>query len=126
MEDQLHLRDLDTDADRVVATGAVGDVQREGAIPGFNVARLAGDWAVWLDGARAGAAGTIRGVNVVTGAGRTMDAGGSSCAGPTAGTRYVAWYCSGGVSRSWMPLIFCVSRGQASAQLVKMKFTIET
>ena len=99
VEDQLHLRDLDTDADRVVATGAVGDIQREGAIPGFNVARLAGDWAVWLDGARTGATGTIRGVNVVTGAERTMDAGGSSCAGPTAGTRYVAWYCSGGVSR---------------------------
>src|SRR5205814_7584800 len=98
-EDQLHVRDLDTDADRVVVTGAVGDVQRDGAIPGFNAARLAGEWAVWLDGPRATTAGTMRGLNVVTGAERAIDAGGSSCAGPTAGTRYVAWYCSGGVSR---------------------------
>src|SRR5205814_3715746 len=37
-DDQLHVRDLDTDADRVVVTGAVGDVQRDGAIPGFNAA----------------------------------------------------------------------------------------
>ena len=97
-EDQLHVRDLDTDADRVVVSGSVGDVQREGAIPGFNVARLAGEWAVWLDAPRAATRGTIRGLNVVTGAERTIDAGGSSCAGPTAGSRYVAWYCSGGVS----------------------------
>jgi len=96
-EDQLHIRDLDTGADRIVTTGAVGDQQREGGIPGFDVAVLAGDWAVWLDTPRA-AAGKIRAVNVVTGVERTIDAGGSSCSGVSAGTRYVAWYCSANVN----------------------------
>ncbi|HSW94699.1 MAG TPA: hypothetical protein VLI88_00915 [Patescibacteria group bacterium] len=95
-EDQLHIRDLDTGADKVIATGAVGDQQREGGIPGFNVAVLAGDWAVWLD--RSAVPGKIRAVNVASGADRTIDAGGSSCSGTTAGTRYVAWYCSASVS----------------------------
>ena len=91
-QDQLHIRDLDTGADRVVTTGAVGDQQREGGIPGFNAAVLAGDRAMWLD--RPAASGTIRSVNVVSGAERTFVTGGSSCAEPTAGTRFVAWYCA--------------------------------
>ena len=95
-EDQLHIRDLDSGADRIVVTGAVGDQQREGGIPGFNLARLAGDWAIWLETPRAGP-GRIRAVNVVNGAEPTIDGGGSSCSGPTAGTRYVAWYCSANV-----------------------------
>ncbi len=95
-EDQLHMHDLDTGTDRIVVTGAVGDQQREGGIPGFNLARLAGDWAIWLDTPR-GATGKIRAVNVVSGAERTIDGGGSSCSNPTAGSRYVAWYCSANV-----------------------------
>ena len=96
-EDQLHVRDLDTGADRIVTTGAVGDQQREGGIPGFNAAVLAGDWAVWLDTPRA-AAGKIRAVNVASGAERSIDAGGSSCSGVSAGTRYVAWYCAANIN----------------------------
>jgi len=95
-EDQLRIRDLETGADRAVMTGAVGDEQREGGIPAFNAARLAGDWAIWLDTPRA-AAGRIRAINVMTGAERTIDAGGTSCTGPSVGTRYVAWYCSANV-----------------------------
>src|ERR1043165_9128321 len=53
--DQLRIRDLDTGTDTSVATGAVGDQQREGGIPWFNAAVLAGDWAVWLDTGRAAA-----------------------------------------------------------------------
>jgi hypothetical protein len=92
-EDQLHIRDLDTGTDKIVMTGAVGDQQREGGIPGFNAAVLAGDWAIWLDTPRS-AAGKLRAVSVISGAERTIDAGGSSCSGPSAGTRYVAWYCA--------------------------------
>jgi len=97
-EDELHLRDLDSGADKVVVAGAVGDQQREGGIPGFNAAVLSGDWAVWLDTPRSAAAGMIRAVNVVSGGVRTIDAGGSSCSQVTAGTRYVAWYCSPSVN----------------------------
>jgi hypothetical protein len=96
-EDQLHVRDLDTGADKILITGAVGDQQREGGIPGFNVAVLAGDWAIWLDTPRS-APGMVRAVNVASGGERTIDAGGSSCSGTSAGTRYVAWYCSPGVT----------------------------
>jgi len=92
-EDQLHIRDLDTDADKIVATGSVGDQQREGGIPGFNAAVLSGEWAVWLETPQP-APGKIRAVNVVNGSERTIDAGGSSCSGVTAGTRYIAWYCA--------------------------------
>ena len=92
-EDQLHIRDLDAGADKVVLTGAVGDQQREGGIPGFNAAVLTGDWAVWLDTPRSGA-GTFRAVNVISGVERSFEAGGSSCGVPSAGTRYVAWYCA--------------------------------
>lgn len=97
-EDELHLRDLDTGADKVVVTGAVGDQQREGGIPGFNVAVLGGDWTVWLDTPRS-AAGQVRAVNVVSGDERTIDAGGSSCSQVSAGTRYIAWYCSPNLNR---------------------------
>jgi hypothetical protein len=95
-EDQLHIRDLDTGVDRIVLTGTVGDQQREGGIPGFDLARLGGDWAIWLDTPRA-ATGRLRAVNVLSGAERTVDMGGSSCSAPSAGTRYVAWYCSANV-----------------------------
>jgi hypothetical protein len=92
-EDQLRIRDLGTGADKVVTTGVVGDQQREGGIPGFNAAVLSGDWALWLDRPQT-LSGKIRAVNVVSGAERTIDAGGSSCSQPTAGSRYVAWYCA--------------------------------
>jgi hypothetical protein len=92
-EDQLHVRDLETGADKIVVTGAVGDQQREGGIPGFNVAVLAGDWAVWLD-TPGSAAGKIRAINVISGADRVIDAGGSTCSQVSAGTSYIAWYCA--------------------------------
>jgi hypothetical protein len=91
-QDQLHIRDLVTGMDNTVVTGAVGDPNVDG-IPGFNAAVLAGDWAVWLDTPRA-APGTVRAVNIVTGAERSISGGGSSCSQPSAGTRYVAWYCA--------------------------------
>lgn len=92
-EEQLHLRDLDTGADRVVTTGPVGDQQTQGGIPFFDRATLAGDWAIWLDTPRA-APGKFSALNLLTGTQRTIDADGSSCVGPSAGTRYVSWYCS--------------------------------
>lgn len=97
-EDQLHVRDLDAGTDKIVLTGPVGDQQREGGIPAFGGARLAGDWALWLDTPRA-AAGKVRAVNVVTGTERTIDAGGSSCSEPSVGSRYLAWYCAANVAR---------------------------
>ena len=97
VEDQLHLLDLDTGADRVIASGAMPTDIQVGPVPGLDRAALSGDWAIWLDTPRAGP-GTLRAVNVASGAQRTIDAGGSSCSEPSVGTRYVAWYCSAGVA----------------------------
>jgi hypothetical protein len=95
-EDQLHVRDLDTGGDRIVATGPVGNQQVVSGVPGFNRASLAGDWAIWLDSPGA-TAGTIRAVNIAGGTTRTIDARGSSCAEVTIGSRYAAWNCSANV-----------------------------
>lgn len=96
LEDQLHLWDLDTGVDKVVVTGAMPVDQQASPMPGLNRAQLSGDWAIWLDVPRAGP-GAFTVLNLVTGERRTIDAGGSSCSEPSAGTRYVTWYCSAGV-----------------------------
>jgi hypothetical protein len=96
VEDQLHVLDLDTGVDRVIAGGAVPADLQTFPVPSLDRAVLSGDWAIWLDTPRA-TAGTLRAVDVASGAQRTIDAGGSSCSGPSVGTRYVAWYCSAGV-----------------------------
>ena len=93
VEDQLHLLDLDTGADRVIARAAMPVDIQVSPVPGLDRAALSGDWAIWLDTPGTGP-GTLRAVNVVSGAQRTIDAGGSSCSEPSVGTRYIAWYCS--------------------------------
>ena len=96
LEDQLHVWDLDTGADQVVATGAMPADQQAFPVPGLNRTQLSGDWAIWLDvpGAVPGAFTVL---NLVTGLRRTIDGGGSSCSEPSVGTRYITWYCSAGV-----------------------------
>jgi hypothetical protein len=95
-EDQLHLLDLDTGADRVIARAAMpADIQVT-PLPGLNRALLSGDWAIWLDSPRA-SDGLLRVVNIADGVDRTIAMGGSSCTEPSVGTRYIAWYCAAGV-----------------------------
>lgn len=95
-EDQLRLLDLDTGADRMVASAAIpADIQVT-PLPGLDRAALSGDWAIWRDSPRA-SDGVLRVVSVVSGAQRTIDMGGSSCTEPSIGTKYIAWYCSAGV-----------------------------
>lgn len=96
IEDELHVLDLDTGADRVIAREAMPTDLQVSAVPGFNRAALSGDWAIWLDAPRAGP-GTLRALNIASGVERTIDAGGSSCVEPSIGTRYVAWYCAASV-----------------------------
>jgi hypothetical protein len=93
VEDQLHLFDLDTGADRLIASGAMPADFQAFPVPGLDRAALSGDWAIWLDTPRAGP-GTMRAITVTTGAQRTIDAGGSSCSEPSVGTLYIVWYCS--------------------------------
>jgi len=96
VEDQLRMVDLDTGADRVVASAAVpADIQVT-AFAGLDRALLSGDWAIWRDSPRA-SDGSLRAVNTVSGVERTIAMGGSSCTEPSIGTRYIAWYCSAGV-----------------------------
>jgi hypothetical protein len=90
--DTLHVRDLESGADRVIATGPVGNTSL-GAIPGFDFAAVSGDWVVWLENAKSPAT-TAHAVGLVSGEQRALDVGGSGCVGPTAGTRYFAWTCS--------------------------------
>jgi hypothetical protein len=88
--------DLDTGADRVVASAALpADVQVT-PLPGLDRAVLSGDWAIWLDSPRA-TDGLLRAVNIADGMERTIAMGGSSCNEPSIGTRYIAWYCAAGV-----------------------------
>jgi hypothetical protein len=96
IEDQLRMVDLDTGADRVVASAAMpADIQVT-AFAGLDRALLSGDWAIWRDSPRA-SDGMLRAVNVASGAQRTIAMGGSSCSEPSIGTRYIAWYCAAGV-----------------------------
>jgi hypothetical protein len=96
VEDQLHMVDLDSGADRVVARAAIpADIQVT-PLPGLDRAALSGDWAIWLDSPRA-TDGLLRAVNIANGLERTFAMGGASCTEPSIGTRYIAWYCAGGV-----------------------------
>jgi len=96
VEDQLRMVDLDTGADRVVARAAIPAEIQVNPLPGLDRAVLSGDWAIWRDSPRA-SDGSLRVVNVVSGAQRTIDMGGSSCTEPSVGTRYIAWYCAANV-----------------------------
>jgi hypothetical protein len=93
VEDQLHMVDLDSGADRVVARAAIpADIQAT-PLPGLDRAALSGDWALWRDSPRAND-GLLRAVNTASGVERTIAMGGSSCTEPSIGTRYIVWYCS--------------------------------
>jgi hypothetical protein len=96
LEDQLHLFDLDTGADRAIAKAAMPADIHVTPLPGLDRALLSGDWAIWLDSPRA-TDGLLRAVNVADGVERTIAMGGSSCTEPSIGTTYIAWYCAAGV-----------------------------
>lgn len=93
VEDQLRMVDLDTGADRVVASAAMPVDIQVTPFAGLDRALLSGDWAIWRDSPRA-SDGMLRAVNVASGAQRTISMGGSSCTEPSIGTRYIVWYCS--------------------------------
>ncbi|TMC72305.1 MAG: hypothetical protein E6J13_05245 [Chloroflexi bacterium] len=88
-QETLHVREVSSGIDKIVATGVVGDTAR-GEIPGFDSAAISGDWAVWLDAPRATSGHAL---NLVTGEERTLEVAGSSCSGVTAGSRYFVWAC---------------------------------
>jgi hypothetical protein len=95
-EDQLHLLDLNTGADRVIVSAAMPVDIQVAPLPGLDHALLSGDWAIWLDSPRA-SDGLLRAINIADGVDRKIAMGGSSCSEPSIGTKYVAWYCSAGV-----------------------------
>jgi hypothetical protein len=90
-EDTLHVREVQSGIDKVVASGAVGDQQR-GEIPGFDYAAVSGEWAVWLDGLKANSS-SGHALNLVTGEARVLKVAGSSCSGVSGGSRYFVWAC---------------------------------
>ena len=90
-EDTLHVREVQSGIDKVVATGAVGDQQR-GEVPGFDFAAVSGVWAVWLDGLKA-TSPSGHALNLVTGEERVLRVAGSSCSGVSGGSRYFVWAC---------------------------------
>jgi hypothetical protein len=90
-EDTLHVREVQSGIDKVVASGAVGNQQR-GEMPGFDYAEVSGDWAVWLDGLK-GTSPSGHALNLVTGEERVLKVSGSSCSGVSGGSRYFVWAC---------------------------------
>jgi hypothetical protein len=90
-EDTLHVRQVQSGIDKVVARGAVGDQQR-GEMPGFGYAAVSGVWAVWLDGLRA-TSPSGHALDLVTGEERVLKVAGSSCSGVSGGSRYFVWAC---------------------------------
>jgi hypothetical protein len=95
IEDELHVRDLASGADRVVATGLVGDSSMPQAW--MSSAAVSGDWAVWQEQARGGKQspepeGTLYALHLVTGERHTVGRG-PGCSGFTAAARYVALQC---------------------------------
>jgi len=98
-EDELHVRDLATGADAIVARAAVGNTAVIGA-PGMDYAAVVGKWALWptndpgpVTKGTPPINATIHALDLTTGTERTFDAGGSYCPRITAGSRYFAWYC---------------------------------
>jgi hypothetical protein len=98
-QDELHVRDLASGADRIAARATVGDTAIVGS-PGMSRAAIAGTWALWVDlppapTTKGGASfnATIHALDLGTGTERTFDAGGSNCPKLSVGTRYVTWYC---------------------------------
>jgi hypothetical protein len=93
-EDQLRVREISSGLDTVVATAPAGDTTVFGP-PGIDRAAVSGDWAIWIDPARAvGETTQARAVNLATGERRALDARGSGCNPVTAGLRYFAWSCA--------------------------------
>ena len=90
-EDTLHVREVQSGIDKVVATGAVGDQQR-GEVPGFDFAAVSGVWAVWLDGLKA-TSPSGHALNLVTAEERVLKVAGSSCSGVSGGSLYFVWAC---------------------------------
>ena len=90
-EDTLHVREVQSGIDKVVATGAVGDQQR-GEMPGFDYAAVSGVWAVWLDGLKA-TSPSGHALNLVTAEERVLKVAGSSCSGVSGGSLYFVWAC---------------------------------
>ncbi|HEV2010692.1 MAG TPA: hypothetical protein VGS17_06655 [Candidatus Limnocylindria bacterium] len=98
-EDQLHVRDVASGGDTIVARATVGNTAVVGS-PGIDYAAVSGKWAVWPESATAPTAkgapsfsATIHALDLTTRAERTFDAGGAYCPRITAGSRYFAWYC---------------------------------
>lgn len=100
-EDALHVRDLRTGRDTVIATAAVGSGPATGGT-GLTPT-VSGDWAVWLDEPWASA--KVRAANLATGEQRTLAVNGSQCASPTAGSRYFAWSCSKSAASDPQPFV---------------------
>lgn len=96
-EDQLRVRDLASGLDRVVAVDAVGD--RASPYASIDYAVVTGDWAVWQESIQQAGKqspqpdGSVYALNLRTGDRRTMGRSALGCGRPTAGTRYIAWFC---------------------------------
>ena len=100
--ESLHVIEVSSGVDKIVATGAVGNTVL-GEIPGWDFAVVSGDWLVWLENAKSPTT-TAHALNLVSGEQRALDVGGSGCVGPSAGTRYFAWTCSKQSSSDPQPL----------------------
>ena len=101
-EDQLRVREITSGVEMVVATAPVRNTGVFGG-PGIDRAVVSGDWAVWIDEAKAPTT-SARALSLVSGERRALDVGGSGCVGPTAGSRYFAWTCSRQPTSNLQPL----------------------
>ncbi|MEP7003874.1 MAG: hypothetical protein ABI888_04975 [Chloroflexota bacterium] len=91
-EEQLHLRDLDTTTDRIVATGPVGRTEI-GEVPAWDQAQITGHWAVSVDRSGRTPNEPMRILDLDTGAERTFPKD-VDCGFPqSVGRRYIVW-CS--------------------------------
>jgi hypothetical protein len=115
-EDQLHIRDLRTGNDRIIATASVGDGPATGGT-GLTPA-VSGDWAIWFDEPWASA--KVRAANLATGEQRTLTVNGSQCASPTAGSRYFAWSCSKSVASDPQPFVVLDARTLQPAGVIPL------
>ncbi len=91
-QDELHVRDLATGGDTVIARAQVGNTALVGS-PQMDRASVTGTWAIWAENTPSGTA-SIHALDLKTGTERTFDAGGTYCPVMSAGGRYVAWSCT--------------------------------
>lgn len=90
-DESLHLRDLDTSTDRIIASGPVGRTER-GEFPVWDQAVIAGHWAVssiQLPNE------PLRVLDLDSGVERTFQKGDDCGFPPSAGTRYIVLTCAG-------------------------------